>query len=329
MNRPNQHTQSLIDKYLHGRATEEEFNQLNEWYHSFDDTEVELQNFSHQDMLSLRQSMLSDIQGTEGFQVVSNRSKILSIAWKVAATVVIIISVGLYFTKTQAPQLQEVAITTRSTDPGHKKTLTLSDGSTVKLNASSSISFAPQFGSDSREIELIGEAFFHVTKDANRPFKVKTGEVTTIALGTSFNINAYPGNKSIDISLATGKVKIEHADTPKMTIEPFYLEPGEKATYTSSTQDIRKQVFDPDEILAWKDGVIYFKNADETTLIEKLERWYGVEIDLINDTQKTIDITAKFENATLDNVLKSLGYTLGFKYSFHDKKVEIKYSDIN
>jgi len=330
MKRYNQHTQSLIGKYLHGKATEEEFNELNTWYHSFDDTVVEFQDLSYEDMVMLKQSMLSDIQRTpEEFHEKSNKSKILSIAWKVAATVVITIGLSLYFTKKQTPKLLEIVTITKHTDPGHKRTLTLSDGSIVKLNAGSSVSFAEQFGSDSREIELIGEAFFQVAKDANRPFKVKTGDVTTIALGTSFNINAYPDSKSIDISLATGKVKIEYADTPKMTTDPLYLEPGEKATYTSSTQEIRKEAFDPIEILGWKDGIIYFKNADETTLIVKLERWYGVEIKLLNDTQKIIDITTKFENATLDNVLNSLGYTMGFEFSINDKKVEIKYLEKN
>ncbi len=330
MKRFDQHTQSLIDKYLHGKATKEEFNQLNTWYHSFDDTEVELQDLSYKDMEELKQSMLSDIERTtEGFHVKSYKSKILSFAWKVAATVVIIIGLSLYFAETQTPKLLEIVIITKHTDPGHKKTLTLSDGSIVKLNAGSSVSFPKQFGSDSREVKLIGEAFFQIAKDANRPFKVKTGDVTTIALGTSFNINAYPDSKNIDISLAIGKVRIEYADTPKMTIGSLYLEPGEKATYTLSTQEVRKQAFVPIEILGWKDDIIYFKNADETTLFVKLERWYGVEIELLNDTQKIIDITTKFENATLDNVLKSLGYTMGFEFSIHDKKVEINYLEKN
>lgn len=324
MDKYNRHIQVLIDKFLHGEATEDEINQLNSWYHSYDDSEVELPNTSFKDMLTQKQSMLSNIK-REAEEVKPIRSNYLNIVWKVAASVAIILGFVLYFTQTQVTQEPAIAIVTKSTELGQTKELTLSDGSIVKLNVGSSVSFAERFGQDSREIKLIGEAFFQVAEDASRPFKVITGEVTTIALGTSFNINAYPGKRNIDIALATGKVKVEASVDSKKVIDSFYLEPGEKASYTLSTQDISKQKFDPEEILAWKDGIIYFKNADEAALIEKLERWYDVDIAVANETQKTIDLTTKFENASLENVLKSLGYTLGFEFTINDKKVNIKY----
>ena len=324
MDKYNRHIQALIDKFLHGEATEDEVNQLNSWYHSFDDSEVELPNMSIKDLITRKQSMLANIK-RDAKGVRSIRSNYLNIAWKVAASVAIIVGFTFYFTQTSTPPEPAIAIVTKSTELGQTKELTLSDGSIVKLNVGSAVSFPERFGQDSREIKLTGEAFFKVAKDANKPFKVITGEVTTIALGTSFNINAYPGKKNIDISLATGKVKVEASVDSKKVIDSFYLEPGEKASYTLSTQDIRKQKFDPDEILAWKDGIIYFKNADEAALIEKLERWYGVDIEVVNKTPKAIDLTTKFENASLENVLKSLGYTLGFEFTINDKKINIKY----
>lgn len=329
MSRYNKHIQVLINKFLHGKATEDEVNQLNSWYHSFDDSEVEFPDIPFKDFVAQKQSMLSNIK-RDTVGVKSLRSNYLNIAWKVAASVAIIIGIGfgLYFTKniTQTQISQEFAIVTISTELGLTKKLTLTDGSIVKLNVGSSVYYTDRFGQDSREIKLIGEAFFQVAKDDNKPFKVITGDITTIALGTSFNINAYPEKGNIDISLATGKVKVEASDNSKKVIDSFYLEPGEKASYSLSTKDIRKQIFDPDEILAWKDGIIYFKNADEAAIIEKLERWYDVDIEVVKKTSKSIDLTTKFEKASLENVLESLGFTLGFEFSINDKKVDINYS---
>ena len=327
MDKYNRHIKVLIDKYLHGEATEDEINQLNSWYHSFDDSEVELPNMSFKDMITQKQRMLSSIKrDTQAVKPV--RSNYLKIAWKVAASVAIIVGFTFYFTQTRTPPEPAIATVTKSTKLGQTKELTLSDGSIVKLNVGSTVSFAEQFGRDSREIKLIGEAFFQVAEDTNRPFKVITGDVTTIALGTSFNINAYPGKRNIDISLATGKVKVEASVDSKKVIDPFYLEPGEKASYTLSTQDIRKQKFDPDEILAWKDGIIYFKNADEAALIEKLERWYGVQIDVLNENKRKTDaFSGTFSNESLEEVLKVLGFSGEFSFRIKDKSVLIEFND--
>ncbi|MEQ6120898.1 FecR domain-containing protein [Reichenbachiella sp. MALMAid0571] len=324
MKRYDQTTQTLIDKFLQGKASEEEVNQLNSWYHSIDDTEVNLPNVSYQEMMDKKRSMLFDIQ-TNSVSLTGNKSNVLPIVWKVAISITLIVSLSFFFLQNQSSSIAEKNIFVKSTKWGQKQTLTLSDGSVVKLNSGSSIFFPEQFGSDSREIKLIGEAFFEVVKDSRRPFRVLTGDIATVVLGTSFNVNAYPEKNKIDISLVTGKVRVESSNYGQKAIDPIYLTPGEQASYSLSTLYIKKQKFDTEEMLGWKSGILYFKNANESTLVAKLEKWYGVEISVINQTENKIDISTKFDNATLENVLTSLGYTLGFDFKINNKKVEIQY----
>jgi ferric-dicitrate binding protein FerR (iron transport regulator) len=329
MNKNNTQPQILIDKFLNGKANEEEVSQLNSWYNSFEDNEIELQDISNEELINARHKMLISIKDENKIEnAKSQRSNFVSIIWKVAAVLILVTGISFYLTQTESTPAPEITLVTKTTQLGQKTTITLSDGSTIKLNSGSSISYPQGFDKDSREIELTGEAFFEVAKDAKRPFRVKTGEVTTIALGTSFNINAYPNNKNIDVSLATGKVKVESSDYTKKAIDPIYLMPGEKASYNISTLYFKKQKFDTEEMLGWKDGIIYFKKANESDLVEKLKKWYGVDIEVTNQAKKTIDITTKFENSSLENVLESLSYTLGFKYSvINNKKVTITYEN--
>lgn len=326
MEKNNQTTRTLIDKFLRGKASKEEISQLNSWYHSFDDTEVQLDDISYRDMVNKKAHMLSSIQN-DAIGFAPNKSKIRPIIWKVAASVALIIGLGFYFLQFESPSVREKNIVTKSTEWGQKQTLTLNDGTVVKLNSGSKLTFPEIFDRNSREVKLIGEGFFEVAKDSNRPFKVKTGDITTIALGTSFNINAYPDKKDIDISLVSGKVRVESSNYTQKAIDPIYLIPGENASYSLSTLYLKKQKFDPEERLSWKSGILYFKNENQSTLVEKLERWYNVDISVVNSAQNKIDISTKFENASLENVLTSLGYTLGFDFVIDNKNVEIKYKN--
>lgn len=247
---------------------------------------------------------------------------------KVAA--IFIVAVGLGWTAYVAlddtgVSLANLEKTVKQNPTGQKSTIFLSDGSKIILNADSKVSYKKNFDQHQRVVSLEGEAFFEVAKDALRPFKVVTGEITTVALGTSFNIDAFPDKAHIEVSLATGKVEVKSTGNSSDSIDPLYLKPGERASYALATKGMTKQIFDLEQALSWKDGIIYFKNADQQMIVEKLQRWYGVKIEVTNDPEKTIDITTKFENASLDNVLRSLGYTLGFQHKINDKKVNIEY----
>lgn len=218
---------------------------------------------------------------------------------------------------------------TRVAPRGYRNTITLMDGSTATLNSESSITYAKDFGKENRIIYLTGEAFFRVARDENMPFVVISKDLKTTALGTSFNVNAYEGNDEA-ISLATGKVKVElkTSDPSDATAEEMILTPGEQAVWTGESTGLTKREFDFREILSWKNNVIYFNNTELNSMIRVLEKWYDVQITIEGDTNRLNDHgTGKFKNESLENVLSSLGFTMGFTYQINEKKITLKLTE--
>jgi len=245
---------------------------------------------------------------------------------RIAAVLVIALGLGLVIKMTLGDQKYEVLTTVAKTikkNPvGQKSIIYMSDGTKVVLNAESSMEFYEDFGNVTREVTLTGEAFFEVAKDANKPFVIKTGNVTTTVLGTSFNVNAYPEMNGVQVAVMTGKVAVENTSVVGNSIS---LKPTEMVTYNSETGVMTPSSFSPEEIISWKDGIIYFKNADEKSVFAKLEKWYGVKIETENKSPRSWDITAEYDNLSLGNVLKSLSYAANFEYTIEKKKVILKY----
>jgi transmembrane sensor len=250
---------------------------------------------------------------------------------KIAACIMFVLSMlyvvyheGLY--EKQEPGIVYKQVV-KETPEGQKLTVFLADGSQIILNAGSRISFTKPFHPDRRIIALEGEAFFKVAKDSLRPFQVISGELITTALGTSFNIAAYPKDDRLQVSLISGKVKVDYQQVAeKQESEAYYLVPGEQVAYDKTQHILAKEPFDADKVLAWKEGVIYLENAEQATVIKTLERWYGIHIEIEGKSATAWSVTAKFNNQSLNSVLTSLSYTMGFVFEIREDRVIIKYS---
>jgi transmembrane sensor len=178
-----------------------------------------------------------------------------------------------------------------------------------------------------REVTLRGEAFFEVTENPHKPFIVKSGNITTTALGTSFNICNFPEDEKITVSLATGKVKVEELNqTSGEEQKPYLLIPGEQIRYSVDAKNFEKLRNEDDEDYLWKDGIISFKQTDLDDVVEKLERWYGVTIDVTNQTNSVVNYDGIFSNQSLDNVLKAMSFSLNFKYSIEQETIKIMFN---
>lgn len=209
---------------------------------------------------------------------------------------------------------------------GQKRTIYLPDGSQVVLNAGSSIRYTQPFESGRRRVTLEGEAFFEVATDSLHPFQVQSGELTTTVLGTSFNIAAYPTDSVCTVSLATGRVRLAYGTlADAVTAEYTTLRPGEQIRYNSARQRVIKESFDAHKVFAWKSGIIYLENATEATVLKTLERWYGLPIRVEGKSTKVWNVNATFDRQSLENVLTSLSYTIGFSFEIKDNYTLIKY----
>jgi len=247
----------------------------------------------------------------------------------IAASLLLVFSVSYIFYFNQPLkneiedfEIEEITAITKLTPRGNKKILSLPDGSTVVLNSDSRLTYGSDF-IHNRIIILEGEGFFEVKKDENHPFTVVTGNIYTTALGTSFNVRAYGEANDIQVSLASGKVRVLNAED-KNHIE---IIPGEAVNYSNQRQTLNKKQIDISTILHWKEGILHFDKVPFHQVLLELERWYGVDISVLG-TKKVPDYkcTGTFKkHEYLSNVLNALSHSLDFEYIINGNHVELKF----
>ncbi len=241
--------------------------------------------------------------------------------WRIAASIVLLIGIigvaSLYVTHFY--EKAEQIVVEKSVPNGSKLSFELPDGSHVKLNSNSYLRYEQNYILKQRKVTLRGEAYFDVAKDAANPFTVISGEISTTALGTSFNIKSYPEDNVSEVFLFSGKVEVTHLSNPDQN--NLILEPGQGARHAHDDTRIIQVKLDGDRVLAWKDGVIKFTNASISEVVVTLERWYGITIAINNPPSNTWRINGTFENESLENVLSSMSYTAHFDFTLQDKKL--------
>ena len=245
--------------------------------------------------------------------------------FRVACILALAIGLGFmasYFTtEVTLEELPQLVYEERSTDPGVKAHLTLSDGSQVILNSGSKLKYIRNFEGDKREVILEGEAFFDVVKDSLRPFTVVTRETKTTALGTSFNIKSYEQG-TLDISLLTGEVAVE-SSLEELTY--LTLIPGEAINIDVPNNRFVKGQFDKDLVVGWTKKLLVFQKTPFWEAVRTLENWYGVTFEIQNKPSREVLFSGKFDNETLEIVLEGLSYAAKFDYEINEDEVKIKF----
>lgn len=210
-----------------------------------------------------------------------------------------------YFYSRPAPA---VAYRVQRTPAGQPQRLRLPDGSIVTLAPQSRLRYPAQFTEAAREVYLEGEAFFEVTKNPHRPFRVHSGAWVTQVLGTKFNVSAVPGARQLAVSLVEGKVEV----TDKQ--DHYLLAPGQQLRADVATGRIYRQAFDRKQVLAWRRNQLVFKNEKLADVAPQLERRYGVKLVFADTTTAEMRLWATFDNEPLPRVLDALRLAGGLTY---------------
>lgn len=305
-----QQLKELLYKYQSGTCTHKEKEKLHQYFDSFQDDHDIWSEIK--DKESIRIEIFNQLNhriDSASSAPVQNRKPY----WGIAASILLFIATGLYFLFTADSSSKVQDITTHATVAGQKTTVILPDGSTVYLNAASSLTYAPQFNKN-RTLTLVGEAFFDVKRDPDHPFQVQTGKLTTKVLGTSFNIHAYQNQKNIVVSVATGKVEVLSEKQTKQLIQ------GQQITYETGGILMSLEKVDVSRITAWKDGVIVIDGLGLVEIFERLEKWYGVNFLWQQSNASNCDLKLTFDNLTLVQALDQLRLVAGIDYAFVDQK---------
>jgi transmembrane sensor len=195
--------------------------------------------------------------------------------------------------------------------------VTLPDGTTVLLNYNSILTTDSTYNITDRKIFLRGEAFFDVKKDAAKPFIVVTKNSSTTALGTSFTVREYDYEKHSSVSLVTGKVAVANKLNKTVT-----LVPGEKVFQKNNTANLKKSVFNINEINAWKTNKLEFHNENIKAVFAKLEAHYGIVFNY-NTSMHNKHYTGSFENKSLQHILDVISILNQVSFKITAKEVLI------
>ena len=198
-------------------------------------------------------------------------------------------------------------------------TLTLSDGTRVWLNSETEIRYPVAFGKDRRTVFLSGEAYFEVTKDAERPFLVIMDDMEVKVYGTSFNVNTHYVGK-VQTTLVKGKVGIVVKSTGNETV----LQPGQMAEFDRHEKDVEVKDVDTYYYTAWKDGEFVFQNERVEEILERLSRWYNVNVFYVSEDVKEKRFTGVIARFTdVADVLHLIGETATVQFNLKGNVITV------
>jgi len=201
----------------------------------------------------------------------------------------------------------------KQTVMGEKYFATLSDGTTITLNAVSKLKYPVHFTNGTRDIYLDGEAYFDVHHDSTKPFIVHSGNISTTVLGTKFNISAFPNENNIAVSLVEGSVKVAKEESGVVE-NIVMLQPDQQLVYNKEKEISTVEQFDLQEATGWKENKLIFRKEPFAKVLVKLERTYGVKFELQDKSFSNQKITANFQNESLWTVSESLKKLTGLRY---------------
>lgn len=315
----NDKIKELFERYQTGTATPEERLLVNTWFDSNGhDPAVkrEIDPAVFEDLDARMEAMLED----------PGKVRKLNYTWlQVAAMFLVIAATGFYIRRfyTAKPQPAET-FTEIKAIKGVKKEVTLKDGTTVFLNSGSSVFVSSRFGLYNRTVKLTGEAFFQVHHDKTKPFIIRTGKLSTTVLGTSFDINAYPEDENIKVSVSTGKVKVEGTNkSGQRELFANDLIHNQALVYNKTEDSHSIKISNVDSVSSWRSNHLIFDNATNEQIARTLSRWYGIEVELKAAGHNDKKYTLSFNNEKADRVLGILSTLTDMTYTMQGKKVII------
>lgn len=219
--------------------------------------------------------------------------------------------------------VEQLAYNTLKVPYGKRFQLELSDGTTVHLNAGTTLRFPVTFlNTGTRQVYLKGEAYFDVGEDKTRPFIVNAQGLNVEVLGTKFNASSYAEDKTTDIVLVEGSVNLSLDGAPQAV--PVTLSPGQKGTLGRKAEKISVNKVNTHIHTAWMEGRLVYRNMAFDDILKNLERHYNIEIENANVELGRDIFDASFDKIKIDSVLSFFNDTHKINYTIENNKVFIR-----
>lgn len=270
------HLQKLIRKYQDGTATAAERFLVEVWYESLDEEETGSPTTVEQEFISeVEQRILSQTVLATKKPVI----KRLSRSWAAAAALLPVLALSYYLWFKTDPitttfnKAQAQIAKTYQTGPMEQKTILLADSTIVQLNANTKLQVLDGYDQQIRGVVLTGEAFFDVKKDPHHPFLIRGGELDVRVLGTSFNVQAYPGLKNTNVMVRTGKVQVSGKDRVLSEVTPNKELRFDRNAGSYRLMDSTTPIRD-----SWMSGVVILDRATFQELSQTFYNMYGRQL---------------------------------------------------
>ena len=201
--------------------------------------------------------------------------------------------------------------------------ITLSDGTDIRINSSSRLIYPSAFGSSRRKVYLAGEAYFEVSREKERPFKVETSELDINVLGTSFNVTAYPEEASIKTVVVKGKVQVRKKGF-SLFCDKMELTSSQRGVYETDSRSIVKDKVDVRHYTSWKEGYLYIKEGSLRNITQKLSRIYDIDI-VLDKKLSSVEFSGKLDiRKDVEYALNIIATARPVQYAIKKKQVIIK-----
>ncbi|MEX0983370.1 MAG: FecR domain-containing protein [Bacteroidales bacterium] len=327
-----------IKNFFLNKDSGEGYRVLNRWYHFFDNSPNQLEEMDAGEKEELRVSLFENIRiaariSEKRIHWIGSglRNKNKTWHYKMAAgfSVLLLAVLPVFLFTVQDPGSESVMIRTSSNAAGQSSEIRLADGSVIWLSANSTLEYPDRFDSDYREVILSGEAFFDVAHNPQQPFIVKSGDLHTRVLGTSFNIRAFTEEKDIAITVVTGRVSVNKMDAltnyeTMINDHAVLLDPDQQFLYNNASKEGLIQTVNPEHYTSWKKGLLSFEKHTFEEIAQRLEQWYGVEIHFEDPKLKESHLRITFENNSLEHVLRMLQAIKDFEFEIEGRQIWIR-----
>ncbi|GAB3253778.1 FecR family protein [Larkinella harenae] len=297
----------LLKKYLEGACSAEEAEHVERWYATLHEGEAAPGSF-HQDQ-HFRKIQAIIHQNPDDIPSNSHVRRIVPTFWRYAVAAVIILVSGLvlFFYPSGQPSATETTASTTALVNTKRQVVRhqLPDGSQVWLNPEAKIRYTRQaFSETAREVSIEGEAFFDVTKDASRPFYVKSNSLIIKVLGTSFNVKTSPDQSRYEVSVVTGKVSVSAPDNAGKE-KTVLLQPRQQAVFEATSGRLTSIEFSRfrEKVETWQPISLTFEDEKLSEIAIRLQKRYGIKVRLANSRLANCRLKATFDHNRLSEIL--------------------------
>jgi len=326
-----QHIRTIITKFLQKEASDEELSLLKEWLEADEKNILQFEgiNDTFQSVVTVTKlnagksdhgwkKLRQRIDLEKGAKVVPFQRK-YSFPIKIAASVALVLS--SYFilrnvlSKSESTQYKPILV---QNSKGNKTSLVLPDSSIVFLNANSTLEYSDDFGTNSRDVKLNGEAFFDVRK-GKHDFVVTTNNLSIQVKGTKFNVSSTDLDGTEKTTLEEGHVVLQI----KGKANVYDMKPGDQIMFNAQSKKVTLKKVNPTNFSAWKEDHIHFENALLYDIAIKLENRYKVNITIDEELARRESITMTIENEPIEEVLELIKLSSRLQYKIKDNQITI------